>query len=445
MGIKKQYIAGSIGSLGGLCLGMVLGWSGPAQMLIAKGKGYKRFKPSDAEFSWMAALVPLGAACTCLPVGFLAGVCGRKMVMLAVVIPLLLGWILITTATHVIMAQVGRFLTGASVGVYTILVPIYNTEISEVATRGLMGCFYQLWLTIGILISYIVGGYVSLLVFNIFSTIIPAVYFLLFIWMPESPAYYVQKGKLDKAEKIIYWLRGKNVDISADLSAMAAEAKKEKVNMHDGMCRKTTRKGLGISITLLALQQFCGINAIAFYTTKLFEDAGAGIASEVCTIIIGIVGCVAVIPSILFIDRGGRRIFLFVAAAIMCVSHFLMGVYFHWLMRKHVDWLPIVVVCIFVFAFSMAFGPVPWLIMAELFAEDVKPLCGAIVGTLTWIFGFLVTILFPICLEHMGPAATFWTFSAIALLAFLFIFVVPETKAKTLDQIQAELQGKPKN
>lgn len=445
MGLKRQYVAGLIGSFGALCLGMVLGWSGPAQMLIAKGNGYKGFKPSADEFSWMAALVPLGAACTCLPIGFLAGVCGRKMVMLAVVIPLLLGWILITAATNVIMALVGRFLTGASVGVYCILVPIYNTEISEVATRGIMGCFYQLWLTIGVLISYIVGGYVSLLVFNIFSTIMPAVYFLLFIWMPESPAYYVQKGKLDKAEKNLYWLRGKNVDISADLNAMAAEAKKEKANMHDGMCRKTTRKGLGISITLLALQQFIGINAIAFYTTTIFEDAGAGLAPEVCTILIGIVGCVAVIPSILFIDRGGRRIFLFIAAAVMCVSNFLMGIYFHWLMHKHVGWLPILVICIFVFAFSMAFGPVPWLIMAELFAEDVKPLCSAIVGTLTGIFGFLVIILFPICVTHIGPAATFWMFSGIALLAFLFIFIVPETKGKTLDEIQIELQGKPKN
>lgn len=442
MCLKRQYVAGLIGSLGALCLGMVMGWSGPAEMLIAKGKGYS-FVPTSDEFGWIASLMTLGAASTCLPVGYMAGVLGRKMVMIAILIPLMLGWLLITAATHVLMVQLGRYVTGASVGVYCVLVQIYCTEISEVKNRGVMGSFYQLWLTIGILISYTVGAYVPLFIFNIFSTVVPLVYFLLFIWMPETPAYYVQKGKTDKAEKALHWLRGKDADISADIQAISIEIKKEKVNIRKAMGRKTTLKGLGISITLMALQQFIGINAIAFYSTSIFEEAKTGIPSEVCTIILGIVGCIAVAPAIMFIDRCGRRIFLFVAAAVMCVMHFVMGAYFHWLRDKNVGWMPILAICIFVFAFSMGFGYLPWLIMAEIFAEDVKPLCAAICGTLNWIFGFTVTKLFPICLSVAGPAITFWIFAGIALLAFFFTFVVPETKGKTLAEIQEELQGKP--
>ncbi|XP_032596907.2 facilitated trehalose transporter Tret1 isoform X2 [Drosophila grimshawi] len=277
--------------------------------------------------------------------------------------------------------------------------------------------------------------------FNILCAIVPMIFFVVFLWMPESPVYLVQMGKSDKAEKALKWLHGNDADISGEMSAMAAMGKKENVSFLQALSRKTTLKGLFIAIMLLVFQQFTGINAILFYVTSIFENAGTGLSPSTYTIIIGLVAVVATIPSMVLVEKVGRSILLIISGGLMCLTTFTMGVYFRWLKDSNVGWLPVLAICLFIIGLQLGYAPVPWLIMAELFAEDVKPICGAIVGTCSWLFAFCVTKLFPMCLHHLGSAATFWGFAFVSLLSCVFVIFVPETKGKTLDEVQRMLGG----
>jgi len=127
----------------------------------------------------------------------------------------------------------------------------------------------------------------------------------------------------------------------------------------------------------------------------------------------------------------------------MGISTLIMALYFGMLMKSGVGWLALIAVCVFIIGFSLGFGPVPWLMMAELFAEDVKALAGSIAGTTNWCFAFIVTLLFPVLNDIIGATACFAIFFGFAVAAFVFIlFLIPETKGKTLNEIQAKMGEK---
>lgn len=436
----KQYIAGLAAAFGAFCLGASIGWSGPMEKPIKDGNAYS-YKVSGDEWGWITSVLTLGAACMCIPIGILIAIFGRKLVMLVLVLPYLVGWACIVWAEKVFLLYIGRFIIGACGGAFCVTAPMYTTEIAEIALRGIMGCFFQLWIVHGILYGFGVGALCKPIVVNVLCGILPIVFFIIFFWMPESPVFLVQKGKTEQAEKSMKWLRGNDADISGDMNAMVAESKKEKPKVKEGMSRRGTILGLCISITLMFFQQFTGINAIIFYSTNIFTKAGTGISPDWCTVILGVAQVIATIIAILSIEKAGRRILLLISAALMCLTTFVMGIYFQFLKDSNVGWLPVLSICLFIVGFSVGFGPVPWLIMAELFGEDVKPLCGSIAGTCNWLFAFCVTKCFPISLDVFGAAATFWIFAVISLLAFVFIvLLVPETRGKTLNEIQ-ELLG----
>ncbi|BFG04424.1 facilitated trehalose transporter Tret1-like [Drosophila madeirensis] len=432
----KQYLAGVAAAFGAFCLGASIGWSGPVEKEVRMGAAYK-FAPTSLEWGWISSLLTLGAAASCIPAGILIAIFGRKITMLGLTPPFMIGWLLIIIAPKPYMLMIGRFIVGACGGAFCITAPMYNTEIAELSKRGVMGCFFQLLIVHGVLYGFIVGAFAKVKLMNILCGILPIIFFVFFLWMPESPVYLAQKGKNDKAEKALKFLRGKDADVSAEASQMASEGQKEKVKPMQALCRRNTLKSLAISMMLMVFQQVTGINAIIFYSTGIFTAAGTGLTPSTSTIIIGLVMVIATIISIALIDRVGRKILLLISAALMFITTMLMAIYFQWLTLKDVGWLPVLAICVFISGFSFGFGPVPWLLMAELFAEDAKPVAGAIAGTTNWMCAFLVTLAFPLIKDECGPAACFWIFAAVSFAAIVFVlFLVPETKGKTLNEIQ---------
>ncbi|XP_017958820.1 facilitated trehalose transporter Tret1-like [Drosophila navojoa] len=442
MPVLRQYFAGLAAAFGAFCLGASIGWTGPMETPIKSGKAYK-FSVSGDSWGWISSMLTFGAACMCIPVGILIAKFGRRLIMLYICIPYLIGWGLILGAQHSAMLYLGRFIIGACGGSFCVMAPVYTTEIAQLSVRGVMGCFFQLLIVHGILYGFIVGAYCDPLVVNILCTILPLLFVLFMFWMPESPVFLAQQGEIEKATKALKWLRGDNMDVAGEITTMIADSKKETASYKEAFSRKVTLKGLGIAIALMLLQQLTGINAILFYVTTIFIQAGTNLSANVSTIIIGVVQVVATIAAILLIEKAGRKLLLLISAIVMGATTLVMGCYFEWLKNKDVGWLPILAISLFIIGFSLGFGPVPWLIMAELFSEDVKPVCGAIVGTSSWLFAFCVTKLFPITLDAIGPSYTFWIFTIFAILGCVFvIFFVPETKNKALDDIQAILSGK---
>lgn len=450
-----QYLAGLASTLGALAAGIVLAWTSPAGHVLFKVNDIEinrlsneyNIEISPDEFSWIGSLTTLGAAAICIPIGILSDLIGRKPAMLLLVVPFIIGWSLIIWSDSILMFYAGRFITGLSGGAFCVTAPMYTAEIGESNIRGRLGSYFQLMLTVGILFTYVLGMAVNIFWLSLIGAVVPIVFFLTFFFMPETPTYYLIKGNEDAAKISLSRLRGHNYNIEAEFQAQKEsldEMKGSQVSFFITIRSKAAVKGLVIAFGLMLFQQFSGVNAIIFYAGKIFTDSGSSISSEVATIIVGVMQCLAVFVSTMIVDRLGRRILLLISELAMCLTTLILGVYFY--MKDHkmdvssIGWLPLVSVCLFIILFSLGFGPVPWMMMGEIFSSQIKGIAGSAACLFNWLMAFMVTKFFNNLTTNFGNGVTFGIFSLICAIGLIFVFfLVPETKGKTLEQIQLEL------
>lgn len=447
-----QYIAALSATLGALAAGSLLGWSSPVIFKLTQANSTEYdFPVSEMQGDWIASIINLGAAAVCFPIGLIMDAIGRKKTMLYLVIPFTLGWLLITFGTNVGMLIAGRFITGVAGGAFCVTAPAYTSEIAQDSIRGTLGSYFQLMITIGILFSYVVGSYTSVFLFNLLCTFIPIIFGIIFFFMPESPNYLVVKGQNDEAREALIKLRGRDYDVDYELDNLkqkAEEAKNNPVSFVSAITKKTAIKAIVICYALMVFQQLSGINAVLFNTSKIFSAGGAAIDASVSTILIGVVQVIATFVSSLVVDKLGRRILLLLSALVMCICTTALGVYF-FLQDKHgldssiveaINWMPLLSLSLFIIAFSLGFGPIPWMMSGELCLIDIKAFVGSTAGTLNWLLSFTVTSTFTSLNQAMGSGQVFWMFAGIMLVGFVFIFfVVPETKGKSVHEIQTML------
>jgi SP family facilitated glucose transporter-like MFS transporter 8 len=178
----------------------------------------------------------------------------------------------------------------------------------------------------------------------------------------------------------------------------------------------------------------------------LFQSAGSSLEASTATIIVGAIQVVATFVSSLVVDYLGRRILLLISDFVMAVCALLLGVYFY-LQDETTDvsnlgWLPLTSVCVFIVVFSLGYGPIPWMMVGELFAPQIKGFASSFSCVLNWILAFVVTKFYADMAASFGTYTTFWIFAVISCIGTVFVFfIVPETKGKTLDEIQKELGG----
>ncbi|TRY61652.1 hypothetical protein TCAL_12955, partial [Tigriopus californicus] len=201
-------------------------------------------------------------------------------------------------------------------------------------------------------------------------------------------------------------------------------------------------KPLLISMILMFGQQLSGVNAVLFFSVNIFEAAGTSLNSFIENIILAGVQVVATILASLFIDRLGRRFLLIFSALVMSLAAFGLGTYF-WILSHDpaeahaIGFLPLSSLCVFIFAFSVGFGPIPWLMMGELFGPEVKEKASTVSACFNWSLAFCVTQFYSPLAHEVGSASTFWGFATVLVVIMVFsIVVVPETKGRTLEEIQ---------
>ena len=187
--VLNQYIASVASAGGALATGIVLGWTSLTADNIKEG--CYGFLVSQEEFSWVGSVTNLGAALACIPMGLVMNTLGRKITMLALVIPFTLGWVLLICAKHVIMLYIGRFILGICCGGFCVTSPMYVAEIASKEIRGTLGSFFQLFLTIGILLVYLISWKLSVLAVNLICASFPIIFGVIFFFMPETPTFLV--------------------------------------------------------------------------------------------------------------------------------------------------------------------------------------------------------------------------------------------------------------
>lgn len=200
------------------------------------------------------------------------------------------------------------------------------------------------------------------------------------------------------------------------------------------------------SLGLMFFQQFSGINAVIFYTNQIFQSAGSNIPAVIATIIVGVVQTIATYISSLLIERAGRRILLLQSCIVMGICLIVLGAYFKLQEGgtnvSAVGWLPLVCLVLFIVSFSLGFGPIPWMMMAELFSVEFRGTASGIAVIMNWCLVFIVTLCFPLMKDAIGIYSCFWFFSGFMVICVFFVFfLIPETKGKTVSQIQTILGG----
>lgn len=280
---------------------------------------------------------------------------------------------------------------------------------------------------------------------------VPVAFGILFMFQPETPIYLVKKNKKEKALKAFSKLRGKAYDPSAEIAEVEKQAANEEALKGQFTTQLKSKPGWKSSLIcfmLMFYQQFSGINAVMFYSGAIFLDAGSTIKPELCVCIIGVVQVIATIISSFCVEALGRKLLLMFSAALMALSTFMMGIYFLMKDRKMVSestvqsmgWLPLMALVLFIIAFSFGMGPIPWMSSSEIFPPAIKARMSSYAGLFNWFLAFVVTVGYEPLSKAMGAYVTFFIFTIVSTTAVFFVlFVMPETKGKTFQEIQDEL------
>ena len=267
-----QYVAGLAAAGGALVTGTALGWSAPAGSRLVDEEQY--FPISRTQFDWVASVFTLGAAISCLPIGFLMKKFGRKWTMLSLALPFMIGWLLVIWAQNFVMLLIGRFVIGIAGGAFCVSAPQYSAEIAEKEIRGTIGSFFQLLVVTGILFVYLIGPFMKLFWTNIICAIIPILFAVIFFFMPESPVYLVIENRDEEAVTSLKWLRGNSYDPQSEIDELkeSVDADHEQnISLKDELKKRSSILGIVISFGVMFFQQMSGINVVIFYATIIFD------------------------------------------------------------------------------------------------------------------------------------------------------------------------------
>ncbi|CAN9511930.1 unnamed protein product [Ophioblennius macclurei] len=345
------------------------------------------------------------------------------------------------------MLIIGRFVVGLYSGLSTGFVPMYVGEVSPTSLRGALGTLHQLGIVVGILIAQVFGmtsimGNYDLWPLLLGFTFIPAVIQCALLPLcPESPRFLlINKNEENKAKSVLKKLRG-TTDVSADMQEMKEESRQmmreKKVTILELFRSHLYRQPLMVAIILQLSQQLSGINAVFYYSTRIFEKAG--VAQPVyATIGAGAVNTAFTVVSLFVVERAGRRSLHLLGLLGMAGSAVLMTIALALLEQyKWMSYLSIVAIFAFVAFFEIGPGPIPWFIVAELFSQGPRPSAIAVAGFSNWTANFIVGMGFQYVEELCGPYV-FIIFTVLLLMFFIFTyFKVPETKGRTFDEISA--------
>lgn len=437
---KYVIIISVIAAIGGLLFGydtaVIAGAIGSIQTI---------FDLSPALIGWAASSAIWGCMIGVIFSGFLSDKFGRKKVLILSAILFFISAVGSSIPKNLTQFVIARLIGGVGVGIASMLSPMYISEIAPAKIRGTLVTLYQLAIVIGINLVY----YINLQIASsgdaqwnldigwrimLGSEVIPALLFIILLFfIPESPRWLASKGKIDSAKAIIEKINGQN--ISAELLNEIQDSFKEEKGSILVLFTSGLRMAMVVGMFLAFFSQITGINAIIYYAPEIFKNIGFGADSAMFqTVIIGTVNTVFTFVAIAFIDKYGRRTLLLwgISGMIICLGG--VGLMFH-IELSSGPWFLLFILG-FISSFAMSLGPIPWVLISEIFPTKFRGVAMSISILMVWIGVVLITQLTPILLEGVGGAFTFWIFMFNAIILFIFTFnMIPETKGKTLEEI----------
>lgn len=409
---------------------------------------------NDLMIGLATSIALAGCMIGALTVGILADKFGRKPLLIASASIFLISSIGTGAFNSIGLFLFARFISGIAIGCASGLSPMYIAEISPSSIRGKLVTINQLTIVIGILAAQIVNWRIAgthELQWNIcsgwrwmfWSAAFPSFVFLcLSFLIPESPRWHAVNGRTQEAAAIFKKING---NISTDEVLSSTEGNEKSSNSGFGatlkiLSGKSFRKVLFLGCFIAFFQQWCGTNVIFNYAQEIFQNAGYDIDNTYINIVItGIANLVFTIVALFCVERLGRRFLMLLGASGLAIIYCILGCSYHF----HWEGQFMVILCVLAIAcYAMTLGPVTWVLISEIFPNRVRAVAVAIATFFLWIGSFSLTMSFPMLNTALGTSGTFWIYSTICLVAFLiFIKSLPETKGKSLEQLEEELTG----
>ncbi|XP_034941281.1 facilitated trehalose transporter Tret1-like [Chelonus insularis] len=449
-----QFVAAISACLSVIACGGHLGWTSPALPYLTNPNNEHSITPSQG--SWVVSLYTIGSIIGSLLSPFCIDRLGRKYSLLVFVLPQLAGWGLIIVAKSFIILYTARLIAGiAHGGIYNITV-IYLAEIADKNIRGALGSFLKMSTNIGTLFVTTLGAYLPYSELNLVSLSVPLLFIVIFSFMPETPYFFLIKNRISDAEKSLMTLRRlKNPeDVKDDILQMKEavdEGTRNKKNVFKELLRtRGNRRALTIILGLKSTQQFSGHIAVVAYTQEIFAQSGSSLPPDKAVVILGIFQLVAGVAAAALVDRIGRRILMIISGLSSALALIIVGIFFYMknfleLDVTSISWLPIVALIAYDVMEVFGIGTLPYVLLGELFPTNIKGAAvasGILVGS---VFATLVGLSFQAMNTALGIHWTFWIFAICCTFGTLFVyFITPETKGKTLEDIQNELNPRKK-
>lgn len=399
---------------------------------------------------WLVSSGLVGCILGVLITGMLSDRIGRKKTILIAGWTFLLSAIGCAVAPSATILIISRMLGGIGVGMASMISPMYIAEFAPAASRGRMVAYYQLAITIGILLAYLSNallahfnmGFTSEEIWRpmFFVMAIPSAAFLfLLVKIPESPRWLVSKGRMKEASDIMHTVRTPELadkEIRDIEKAATAKPQNASAPQSISLSSPQMRIPLLIGILLAVFQQFSGINAIIYYGPSIFEAAGMDSSNALLSqVIIGSVNLFSTIIAIKWVDQIGRKKLLSIGLTGIVISLILCGVLFY-TNNTQGPWL-LILMLVFICCFAFSLGPITWIIINEIFPGAVRVKAVALCTLMLWVAVWMVGQFVPWLLEKAGPAMMFWIFAIFSLCNFFFSWkVVKETSGKTLEEME---------
>lgn len=447
--MKKIYLAAVSGNLGMLSAGLFIGWASPSLPFLLHGDnaGYP-VRLNLEEVSWVTSLLTLGAATGCVTSALMVNVIGRKNTMLFTILPSVIAWLLIAFATSPWELYISRFTSGLGMGIAYAATPMYLGEISPAEIRGNLASMLTVAAKLGTSLMFMIGPFLSVRNLALISLAGPFLFVITFIWLPESPYHLMRCDARQKAINSLIQLRGtKDVYKEADIIEQSVKADlANEAGFRELLFVPGNRRALITLMCLGMVQQLSGSQAVLQYAQMIFDEAHGNVEGKYLTMILGAVQLACAVVCMLLTDRSGRKPLLTISAVGSACSTAMVAVYFH-LQYNRVDtsgivWLPATGVILYVIMYALGLAALPFTMASELFPTNVKALGNMTGITVFHLTAFVVTKLFLVLSESAGLHAPFWIFTACSLAGAVFtLLYVPETKGRTLEQIQEKLHG----